>query len=291
MGIVIWTGVVLGSVYALVATGFTLTSVPTGIFNFAQGALVVGGSFLAYQWTTVFGLPFGAGLALSAVLGAVGGILCELLAVRPLFWGRSAFASATIVTLVGMSTALTGIYGIKWDYQPLAVSFPGPAVAIRVGDLAISPAQVVLVLGAIVSPFMFHTWFVKSRHGQACLAVAEDRTAATLRGINVDLMSIGAFAAAGLFGAVVGAVTGPITYAIPTLGATLALGGFVAQALGGEGSFIGGLIGGILVGLASSFSTRYLGGNWGDIGVLALLMVTLAVKPKGFGGTAEVRSV
>jgi branched-chain amino acid transport system permease protein len=291
MGVVIWGGVMLGAVYALVATGFTLTSVPTGIFNFAQGAIVVGGSFLSYQWAHALGLPFGVGLLLSAAFGAIGGVLCEVLAVRPLFWGRGAFGSASIVTLVGMSTALTGIYGIKWDYQPLSVSFPGPAVAFTVGGLAIAPAQIVLVALAIVAPIAFHLWFARSRHGQACLAVAEDRTAATLRGINVDLMSIGAFAVAGLFGAVAGEVTGPITYAIPTLGATLALGGFVAQALGGEGSFIGGLVGGIMVGLASSFSTRYLGGNWGDIGILALLMVTLAVRPAGLGGMAEVRSV
>ena len=291
MGATIWDGILLGAVYALVATGFTLTSVPTGIFNFAQGAIVVGGSFLAYQWFAVMRWPFVVGLLLSAVVGAIGGVLCELLAVRPLFWGRGTFPSATIVTLVGMSTAYTGLFGIKWGYQPLSVPFPGSAKALTVAGLAISSAQIVLVAVAVVAPTVCHFWFVKTRRGQACLAAAEDRRAATLRGINVDLMSLSAFAIAGVFGAVAGAVTGPTTYAIPTLGATLALGGFVALALGWQSSFLGGLVSAILVGLASSFATRYLGGNWGDIGVLALLIITLAVRPRGLGGAAEVRSV
>jgi branched-chain amino acid transport system permease protein len=291
MGATIWGGIVLGAVYALVATGFTLTSVPTGVFNFAQGAIVVGGSFLAYQWVAVLKWPFVVGLVLSAILGVVAGLLCELLAVRPLFWGRGALASATIVTLVGMSTIYTGLFGIKWGYQPLSVPFPGSSKALTVAGLAISSAQITLVGLAIIAPLIFHFWFTKTRRGQACLAAAEDRKAATLRGINVDLMSLTAFAVAGAFGAVAGEVTGPITYAIPTLGASLALGGFVALALGGQSSFLGGLVSGLLVGLASSFATRYLGGNWGDIGVLALLIITLAVRPRGLGGAAEVRSV
>jgi branched-chain amino acid transport system permease protein len=112
-----------------------------------------------------------------------------------------------------------------------------------------------------------------------------------LRGINVDVLSIGAFAAAGALGAVAGMATGPITYAIPTLGTALALGGFVALALGGSGSFLGGLAGGILVGLVTSAATRYVNANYSDVSVLVLLLITLALRPKGFGGAAETRRV
>ena len=89
----------------------------------------------------------------------------------------------------------------------------------------------------------------------------------------------------------IGALTGPITYAMPTLGTTLALGGFVAIALGGEGSFIGGLLGGLLVGIVSALATRYINANYSDISVLVLLLVTLAVRPRGLGGIAEARHV
>jgi branched-chain amino acid transport system permease protein len=86
-------------------------------------------------------------------------------------------------------------------------------------------------------------------------------------------------------------IVGPITYAVPTLGTTFALGGFVAVAIGGEGSFNGGLVGGLVVGLVSAFAARYLGANWSDISVLILLLLVLALRPKGLGGAVETRHV
>jgi branched-chain amino acid transport system permease protein len=291
MGIVIISGVILGAVYVIVATGLTLTALPTGVFNFAQGAIVVGGSFLGYQWLTVIGMPFALALLVTTLAGALAGVLSELIAVRPLRWVRGAESSNTIVTTVGVSTALVGLYGVKWGYQPLVVPFPGPSVVFRLFGESISPVDIALVSLAVVAPIALHMWVRLTRRGQACLAVAENREASMLRGINVDVLSIGAFAAAGALGAVAGMATGPITYAIPTLGTALALGGFVALALGGSGSFLGGLAGGILVGLVTSAATRYVNANYSDVSVLVLLLITLALRPKGFGGAAETRRV
>jgi branched-chain amino acid transport system permease protein len=292
MMITIWSGVTLGAVYALVAVGFTLTMLPTGVFNFAQGALVIGGTFMAYQWMTASGLGEIPALLINAALGAVGGLACEVFAVRPLRFGlRRLTGTSELVTTVGMSTLLIGVIGIKWGYQALQVPFKGPTALVHFLGIGAMPIEIIVLALAIVLSLVLHFWFRLTRLGQACLAVAEDRDAATLRGVNVNLLSLGAFAAAGAIGAVVGALTGPITYAIPTLGTSLALGGFVAIALGGEGSFIGGLIGGLLVGLASAFATRYINANYGDLAVLALLMVTLALRPRGLGGISAARHV
>jgi branched-chain amino acid transport system permease protein len=292
VAIVIWSGLVLGAVYALVATGFTLTLLPTGVFNFAQGALVIGGSYMAYQWLTVSGVAEIPALLLNAFFGALGGLACELLAVRPLrIGGRRLTGTSELVTTVGMSTMLIGIIGIKWGYLALQVPFNGPTGLVHFLGVSAEPVEIITLALAIVLCLALHFWFRHTRLGQACLAVAEDREAAMLRGVNVNILSIGAFAAAGALGGVVGAFTGPITYAVPTLGTTLALGGFVAIALGGEGSFLGGLAGGLLVGLVSSFATRYIGANWSDISVLVLLLVTLAVRPRGLGGIAAARHV
>jgi branched-chain amino acid transport system permease protein len=290
--VTIWSGLVLGAVYALVAAGFTLTLLPTGVFNFAQGALVIGGSFMAYQWLHSSGIAEIPALLINAAFGALGGLACELLAVRPLrFRMRRLTGTSELVTTVGMSTMLIGIIGIKWGYLALQVPFKGSSQLVHFLGIAVQPIEIICLLLAIVLCVSLHYWFRLTRLGQACLAVAEDREAAMLRGVNVNLLSIGAFAAAGAMGAVIGALTGPITYAIPTLGVTLALGGFVAIALGGEGSFIGGLFGGLLVGLVSAFATRYINANYSDISVLVLLLVTLAVRPRGLGGIAEARHV
>jgi branched-chain amino acid transport system permease protein len=290
MAITIWTGLVLGSIYALVASGFTIAMVPTGVFNFAQGAIVVGGTFVTYQLLTASRVPAGWALVLTAVAGAVAGLLCELLAVRPLRWARGSVDNS-IVTTVGASTALIGLIGAKWGYLPLQVPFPGPSGYLHFLGTVASPVQIFIVAGAVVSALALEALFRYTRRGQACLAVAEDRDPAMLRGVNVSRLSLIAFTAAGAFGGLVGFLIGPVTYADATLGATIALDGFVAVALGGEGSFVGGLLGGLVVGVVSTLAIRYLGANYGDLAVLALLLATLALRPKGLGGAAHARTV
>jgi branched-chain amino acid transport system permease protein len=290
MAITIWTGLVLGSIYALVATGFTIAMVPTGVFNFAQGAIVVGGTFVTYQLLVVSGVPAGWALVLTALAGAAAGLLCEVLAVRPLRWARGNVDNA-LVTTVGASTVIAGLIGVKWGYLPLRVPFPGPSGYEHFLGTVASPIEIFTVAAAVVSALAFEGLFRYTRRGQACLAVAEDRDPAMLRGVNVSRLSLVAFTVAGAFGGLVGFLIGPTTYAEVTLAPTLALYGFVAVALGGQGSFIGGLLGGLVVGIVSTFASTYIGANYADLAVLALLLVTLAVRPKGLGGVAAARSV
>jgi len=142
--------------------------------------------------------------------------------------------------------------------RPPGASFPGPTGFGHCLGTVASPVQIVTVAAAIFAAFLFEALFRYTRRGQACLAVAEDRDPAMLRGVNVSRLSLIAFTVAGAFGGLVGYLIGPITYADATLATTIALYGFVAVALGGEGSFVGGLIGGLVVGLASTFATTYI---------------------------------
>jgi branched-chain amino acid transport system permease protein len=292
MAVTIWSGLTLGAVYVLVSLGFTLSLLPSGVFNFAQGAIVVGGTYLVYTLLTSWGFALIPALLVNLVFGMALGVACELLTVRPLRWrGRTGGQQNELVTTVGMSTALVGLIGIKWGYDPLQVPFHGPSTPVHFLGIVASPVEIVLLAGAIVIALALHFWFHATRLGQACLAVAEDREAATLRGINVNFLSLGGFAAAGALGTLSAFAIGPVTYAIPTLANTIALGGFVAIALGGHGSFLGSLYGGLLVGLVSAFATRYIGANYSDLAVLVLLLLTLMVRPTGLGAAAEARSV
>jgi branched-chain amino acid transport system permease protein len=291
MAATIWSGLTLGALYALVSSGFTLSLLPSGIFNFAQGALVVGGTFLTYYFFHTLGLPLIPALLLNALCGIVAGVICEVATVRPLRRGASAGGPAELITTVGMSTVITGLIGLAWGFEPLTVPFHGPHTQVQFAGINADPVEIILVLLAIVVALGLSLWFRRSLTGQACLAVAEDRVAATLRGVNVDVLSLAGFGAAGLLAGVAGMIIGPITYALPTLGVTFALGGFVAVAIGGEGSFTGGLVGGLVVGLVSAFAARYIGANWSDISVLIVLLLTLGLRPKGIGGAVETRHV
>ena len=292
MMVTVWSGLTLGAVYALVSLGFTLSLLPSAVFNFAQGAIVVGGTFLVYMFLHSDGWALIPAVVVNIAIGMILGIACELITVRPLrMRGRTGGQQNELVTTVGMSTAIVGLIGIKWGYNPLLVPFHGPSKTVSFLGIVASPVDIVVLAMAIVFAFVLHFWFHITRYGQACLAVAEDRDAATLRGINVNALSLGGFAAAGALGTISAFAIGPETYAIPTLANTIALGGFVSIALGGQGSFLGALFGGLLVGLASSFATRYIGANYADLAVLALLLVTLLLRPTGLGVGAEARSV
>jgi branched-chain amino acid transport system permease protein len=291
LGSTIWSGLTLGAIYVMIALGFTLSLLPSGVFNFAQGAIVGMGTYLTYQWLR-HGLPWEAAALLNLVIGIGLGLACELIAIRPLRFGRATGRQQTeLVTTVGLSTMLGGVATLIWGVNALRVPFPGPQQVVRVAGIVATPVSIILVAAAIVAGLALHLVFQHSRWGQACLAVAEDRSAASLRGINVNLLSLAAFAGAGALGTLSAILIGPITYATPDVTLTLALGGFVALALGGNGSFLGAIPGGLVVGLCSSFATRYLGGSYADIAVLALLLVVLMTRPSGFGGRAAGRVV
>jgi branched-chain amino acid transport system permease protein len=291
MALTIWSGLTLGSIYALVSLGLTLSYLPSGVFNFAQGAIAVAGTYFVYQLLHVARIPLLPALLLNIVIGVLIGLTCELVAVRPLRLLGGGLQQNELVTTIGVSTIIIGLVGIKWGYQPLTVPFHGPNTPVQFLGIHASPVSIVLLGTAIVFSIALHLWFHRTRWGRACLAVAEDREAASLRGINVNLLSLGGFAAAGVLGTISGFAVGPVTYAIPTLANTLVLGAFVAIALAGQGSFLGNLFGGLLVGLVSAFATRYIGSDYADLSVLVLLLVTLLVRPGGLGATGEARHV
>jgi branched-chain amino acid transport system permease protein len=287
----IWSGLTLGSIYILVSLGFMLSLLPSGVINFAQGAIVAAGTYLTYQWFHA-NLPLVVAIVLNLACGVALGVFCELVAIRPLRWRRSGSGQSTeLVTTVGISTALIGLMSLIWGVNALPVPFHGPTGAVRFFGVVTEPVAVILLVTAVLLGVVLHVAFRKTRWGQACLALAEDRAAASLRGINVNVLSLVAFGAAGALGTVCGILIGPVAYATPTGGTVLALGGFVALAMGGNGSFLGCVPGGLLVGLAAAFATRYLGASYSDLAVLVLLLVTLSIKPRGIGGAAGLRSV
>lgn len=293
MALTLWSGVTLGAVYASVALGFTLSRLAGGIFNFAQGAIVALGAYLASSLLTGDAVgPWVAAVVLAAA-GAALGAVCELVGVRPLR-RRAPTAPAgqgELLATIGLSSVAVGAIGLIWGPVPRAVPFVGPTRPIHLLGVVARPAQVAVVLGATAAAAGLQRWCARGRWGQAVLAAGEDREAAALRGIDVDALSLAGFAAAGALGALSALAIGPLTYATPLLAFTLALGGFVAIALGGHGSFLGCLAGGLATGVASALATRYAGAAYANLTVLGLLVATLAWRPGGLVAPAGARHV
>lgn len=286
----VWYGLSDGAIYALIAIGFDIVITASGVLNFAQGAVVMFASFIAYQTLSQMHLPIAVAILICAAIGGVIGGLTDIIAIWPLSLGhRWRGTHAELITTVGIATILSGLAGLKWGYNPLSVPFPGSQTTISLLGGRILPLGLAIIVIAIAAGVLLHFWTHRTRTGMACLAASEDRQAAVLRGINVRRLAFGSFVAAGVLAGVVGILTGPITYSLPTLGDTLTLSGFVALAAGGFGSYLGSIIGGLLTGLAAEFAARSIGANYQQMVVFALLLLILVVRPRGLLSQKELR--
>jgi branched-chain amino acid transport system permease protein len=235
-------------------------------------------------------IPIVFAIVICAIIGGAIGGLTECVAIWPLTLGhRWKGTHAELITTVGVATILAGAAGIKWGYNPLLVPFPGSQTTVLLLGGRIPPLGIVLIALAVFTGLGLHLWSQRTRIGMACLAASEDRHAAELRGINVRRLVVGSFVAAGVLAGIVGILTAPLTYSLPTLGNTLTLSGFVALALGGFGSYLGSIIGGLLIGVVASLTARYLGANYQQTIEFALLLFILLVKPGGLLSQKELR--
>jgi branched-chain amino acid transport system permease protein len=283
----VWAGLTMGAIYTLVAIGYNVTLVLTGVLNFANAQFLTIGAFVAYWGLTQHSVPLPLVLLLAAAVAAVIAAVEERVAIRPL--GRLG-GHTELVTTLGVSTIIAGIAIVVWGPDPLPVKVMPSGTWTLLGG-QVRPNEVLLIVIAVAATAGFHFWTHRSRLGLAGLARTEDIEAAALRGINVRRLAVIGFVLAGAFGGLIGPVVAQSTYAVATLGLILALKGFVAMAVGGVGSYTGALVGGLVVGLVEALAARYLGNNFGDISVVVILAAVLLLRPTGLISRGQVRLV
>jgi branched-chain amino acid transport system permease protein len=282
----IYAGLSVGAVYALVALGYNIVYLSAGTLNFAHAALMTSGIFLTYWGTETAHLPFGVAVAVAAGMVAVLAGIVERIAIRPV---RS--HDGHLVTTVGVSTILAGAAELIWGSDPIQPPFPGPKASLTVLGGSVLRVEIVLMVLAVVLTGLVWLWLRRSLAGLACLAAAEDREATSLRGVNARRLSLVAFVVSGLLAGLAAAVVGPKSLAYPTLGAALALKGFVALAIGGFGSVVGGLVGGFALGLVEAVAAQRLGGGYPNLIAFAVLLTVLLARPTGLMGERRERLV
>ena len=285
---IILSGLAVGSIYVLAALGYALTYAASGKVNFAQGYVVMLGIYLAYFGLNTLSLPLPIVVLLAAAGGAVTNAIVELVCIRPLTGSDS---HAEILTTIGAATIIAAAIELIWGSNPLGLKLLRNSLPIHIGD-ALTPIIDLWLIGlALGWAVLLMVRTRRTRLGMVSQAVAEDREAATLRGINVNSLSLGAFIVAGALAAAVGPAVGVETYAILSLGPLLAVKGFVVLALGGMRSYGGIVICGFLIGVLEAEAARYFNGAWQDVVTFIVFLVILLIRPQGLFGKSQERVV
>ena len=280
----VFTGLTLGSIYALVALGFTMIYNSTGIINLAQGEFVMLGGLLMVFCTAVLKIPMVLAFLATIVVVTGIGAFFERLAIHPL--KNASLITLIIITLAG-SILFRGIAMFLWGKDPYSLPPFGSQQSLELWGAAIQP-QIFWVLGITVSVVLGITFFFKrTLVGKAMTACAFNPLAARLVGINVRKMVLISFGVSAALGAVAGAIITPITLMEYDRGPLLALKGFAAAVLGGLGSPPGAIVAGFLIGLLESLGAGLISSGYKDAIALFVLLLVLWVKPSGLFGSRE----
>ena len=278
-------GLSLGSVYALIALGYTMVYGIAKMLNFAHGDVIMIGAYVALITMKQAGLPTWVAILISIIACTVLGVLMERVAYKPL---RNAASSlAVLITAIGVSYLLQNvallIFGANAQTFPSVIKWSGLSLAD--GKLNISGETIVTIVVCVVIMIALITFVQKTKPGQAMRAVSEDRGAAQLMGINVNATIALTFAIGSGLGAIAGVIYG-CAYSLitPYIGLMLGIKAFIAAVLGGIGSVPGAMVGGLMLGVAESLTIAYISSDFSDAVVFGILIIVLLVKPAGLFG-------
>ena len=285
------SGMAVGCVYSLVALGFVLIYKATEVINFAQGELMMVGAYLHFSLVTTVGLSpiwaFPASLLLAGLLGA----LIEQTVMRPLV-DEPAFI--LVMVTIGLATVLRAVTGMVWSHDTHTFPSPIPEGVVHVGGAAIASVDIWTVMVTILLSVLLFVFFRYTRVGTAMRAVAQNRYAAQLMGINVQRIFTLTWALAAAVGAVGGMLLADIGF-LHTNMCFIGLRAFPAAVLGGLDSIPGALLGGLIIGLVENLSGIYLepilGGGIKEIVAYVILLGVLLIRPTGLFGTPEEKRV
>jgi len=275
------SGITVGSIYAIIALGFTLIFSATEIINLAQGEFVMLGAMVAVFVLAAAGMSLVPAILASVILVALVGMILGRLAVQRL---QEASPISLIIVTVGASIFLKGCAMLLWGKDALPMRPFSSGDSVKVGGAAIVP-QSLWVFGItalmMLAVYLFHE---RTTFGKAMKAAAVNKHGARLVGINVNSMVIWAFAISAALGAVGGIIIAPITLASYDMGTMLGLKGFCAAILGGLGSGGGAIAGGLILGVLESLGAGLISSAYKDAIAFVVLLLILFAKPSGLFG-------
>lgn len=282
-------GLHVGSIYALIALGYTMVYGIVRLINFAHGDIIMVGAYTVVICITMLNIPLWLGFIISIFVCMLVGVTIERVAYKPL---RNAPRISALITAIGVSFLLENGFQLIFsaDYRPFPSIFP--TTPYQFGNIKVSLGTIITVIVVLAMMVLLTMFIQRTRMGKAMRAVSEDMSASRLMGINVNNTITMTFAIGSALAAI-----GSFLYCAayprvdPFMGSMLGLKAFIAAVLGGIGIMPGAMIGGFLMGIAESLTKGYISTQLADAVVFGILIVVLLVKPSGIMGKMQSEKV
>jgi branched-chain amino acid transport system permease protein len=282
-----FSGLSVGSIYALVALALVIPFKASGVLNFAQGEMATLGAYIALALATTLHLPFLALVPLTLMIAAGFGLLLERLVIRPII---AAPEFTLVIATFAVGIIIKAAVRIHWQDNLFTLDAPYVGAPFAFGPVRLNPAYLVIILATVCVVTLLTVFFAYTKFGKAMRAVALDQNAARLMGIPVASVFMSAWAASAALGALAGLLLAPIIGITPEIG-HLILKGLVAAVIGGFTSLGGAVAGGLLLGLLETFAGGFFGATFKNIIPFGVLILLLLYKPQGLFGGATIRRV
>ena len=277
-------GMVMGGIYALSALGLTMVYGMMNIVNVAHGDLYMLGALFAYLATSILGLPFFIAVVFAIFVVGFLGMAVERIALRPV---RGHTMTVTMLVTLGLSLILQNVSLIFTGGVPKYIKSPFSELPISIGAVQMAPARLFAAFAAAIVIILTHLFLTRTIHGNAMRAAFQDKDASLLAGINVNRIYMLTFALGAGLAALGGGLTGTISYVDPAMGAKGLMKCFVVVTIGGMGSFIGAIFGGLILGLVEALAAAYISSAYKDVIGFAMVIVFLMFLPSGLFGSKE----
>lgn len=284
----VFSGVALGMIYAVIAFGYQLTFATSDTLNFGQGEALMLGALVGLSLVG-WGVNYWLMLPLVCLFGALQGAVVERIGVRPAIKMKSEFG--WIMSTIALGIIFKNVAENVWGRDDLRFPSPLPEAPMKLLGANVLPMELLVIVGAVGMMLAVELFNRKSIYGKAVVATFNDRDAAKLMGINTGLVITFSYALSSLTAAFAGVLIAPLTLTGATMGAVLGLKAFAVAIIGGLTSGMGIIVGGIILGVAETTTGFYLSTGYKDVPGLVLLLIVLAVKPAGLFGKTAIKKV
>jgi branched-chain amino acid transport system permease protein len=284
----VYSGIALGMIYAVIAFGYQLTFQTSDTLNFGQGDALMLGAMVGLTLVGA-GVNYWLMIPLVCVFGAFQGMVVERIGVRPAIRIKSEFG--WIMSTIALGIIFKNVAENVWGHDDLRFPSPLPEAPIKFLGANVLPMEILVVGGAVLMMLAVEVFNRRSIYGKAVVATFNDRDAAKLMGINTGLVITFSYALSSMTAAFAGVLIAPITLTGATMGAVLGLKAFAVAIIGGLTSGIGIIVGGIILGVAEKLTGFYISTGYQDVPGLVLLLIVLAVRPAGLFGKTAIKKV
>ena len=283
------SGVALGMIYALLAFGYNITFSTSRTLNFAQGDFLMLGAVTGLMLVMSLKVNYVVALGGAIVCGAILGVVLERTAIRPAL--RTGSTVSWILATLALGIIARNVAERVFGTDDLRFPASLGSAPIMLGNVRVQPQELLIIGAAAVIMTTFEIFRRRTMLGKAVTAVAADKDAAALMGINVPVVITLSFVISSVIASVAGVLVGPLTLVGPSLGVLLGTKAYAAAIIGGLQSGLGVVVGGLILGLSEQFTARFISTGYKDTPGFVLLILILLVKPAGLFGKRSIKKV